>query len=121
MTLSMARVRRITQLNLEPLNAAAGKHLPRSYDRSSGLELNLITLARLGLEARVGRFRDPDDEELEVALNHLTSADPDWALEYMSTDESEEPLLTPEALSGVDRGTAMFRVLEALHDSKASR
>lgn len=120
MLLTTERMQLIKQLNGEPLCAAAGQHLPPDCQCPS-TEIYLISLARLGLEHRVGRFRDPDEEELEAAINYLSSADPVWSLEYMTTDEAGALLLAPEALDGVDRHTAMFRVLEALHDSKASR
>jgi hypothetical protein len=120
MLLTAERIQLIKQLNGEPLCAAAGQHLPPDFQCPS-TEIYLISLARLGLEHRVGRFRDPDEEELETAINYLSSADPVWALEYMTTDEGGEPLLLPEAFVGVDADSAMFLVLEALHDSKASR
>lgn len=117
--LDARRLRQIKRLNRHPLNRAAAAHLPMNW--RDGASLDLLALIQLAIEERAGEFRDPDLEGLEAALVVLDQSDPFHAMRVATRDESGEPMLTPDMLLGVDRQTAMYLVLEALHDSLASR
>ena len=111
----------IERVNQHPLNQACKEHLPSDWRGNDSL--HLLALIRLAIETSppVGQFRDPDLLGLEHLFLTLEAADPTWALEYATTDESGESIIDADQLVGVDRRTAMYRVLEALHDSAASR